>query len=63
MISISALRVDPKLADRCYGRGLARLKNGDKPARIRYFRGKDDPGRIGDGFLRYGVRDTRTKPK
>ena len=53
----SALRFDPKLASALYGRGYARLKNGDQA-------GSDsdsaaakaiDAG-IGDSFTRYGVR-------
>jgi hypothetical protein len=53
----SALRFDPKLASALYGRGLARLKNGDKAG------GDTDisaattiQAGIGDDFARYGVR-------
>jgi len=52
-----ALRFDPKLASALYGRGYARLKNGDKA-------GSDSDmaaartieAEIGDNFARYGVR-------
>ena len=53
----SALRFDPKLASALYGRGLAKLKQGDKVG------GDTDismamtiQGNIGDDFERYGVR-------
>jgi tetratricopeptide (TPR) repeat protein len=53
----SALRSEPKLASALYGRGLAKLKQGDKAG------GNTDisaataiQGNIGDDFTRYGVR-------
>ena len=53
----SALGFDPKLASALYGRGLAKLKQGDKA-------GSDTDisaattiqAGIGDDFARYGVR-------
>jgi tetratricopeptide (TPR) repeat protein len=53
----SALRSEPKLASALYGRGLAKLKQGDRAG------GNTDisaataiQGNIGDDFTRYGVR-------
>ena len=53
----SALRVDPKLASALYGRGLARLKNGDKAGGdADISAARTIQAGIGDDFLRYGVR-------
>jgi len=53
----SALRVDPKLASALYGRGLARLKNGDKAGGdADISAAKAIQAGIDDDFMRYGVR-------
>ena len=53
----SALRLDPKLAGALYGRGLARLKQGDKAGGdADISAAKTIQGNIGDDFTRYGVR-------
>jgi tetratricopeptide (TPR) repeat protein len=53
----SALRIDPKLASALYGRGLARLKKGDKAGSATDISAaKTIQARIGDDFTRYGVR-------
>jgi tetratricopeptide (TPR) repeat protein len=52
----SALRVDPKLASALYGRGLARLKNGDKAGGdADISAAKAIQAGIDDDFMRYGV--------
>ena len=50
----SALRFEPKLASALYGRGLAKLKKGDKAGSD--ISGKDYPGKDRDEFTRYGVQ-------
>ena len=53
----SALRVDPKLASALYGRGLAKLKQGDKAgSHSDISAAKTIQAEIGDDFTRYGVR-------
>jgi Flp pilus assembly protein TadD len=53
----AALRFDPKLASALYGRGLARLKNGDKAGSdADISAAKTIQARIGDDFRRYGVQ-------
>jgi tetratricopeptide (TPR) repeat protein len=53
----SALRSDPKLASALYGRGLAKLKMGDKAGGdIDISAAKTIQANIGDDFTRYGVR-------
>ena len=53
----SALRFDPKLASALYGRGLARLKNGDKAGGdADIAAAKTIRAGIDDDFMRYGVR-------
>ena len=53
----SALRFDPKLASALYGRGLAKLKNGDKAGSdADISAAKTIQAEIGDDFTRYGVR-------
>jgi tetratricopeptide (TPR) repeat protein len=53
----SALRIDPKLASALYGRGLARLRNGDQAGSdADISAAKTIAAGIGDDFARYGVR-------
>ena len=53
----SALRFEPKLASALYGRGLARLKKGDKVGSdADISAAKSIQAKIGDDFTRYGVR-------
>jgi Flp pilus assembly protein TadD len=53
----SALRFDPKLASALYGRGYARLKNGDRAGSDSDMAAaKTIDAEIGDNFARYGVR-------
>ena len=53
----SALRSDPKLASAFYGRGLAKLKTGDKAGGdADILAAKTIQANIGDDFARYGVR-------
>ncbi len=53
----SALRIDPKLASALYGRGLAKLKNGDVAGSdADISAAKTIQAGIGDDFARYGVR-------
>jgi Flp pilus assembly protein TadD len=53
----SALRSDPKLASALYGRGLAKLKNGDKAGGdADISAAKEIQAGIDDDFTRYGVR-------
>lgn len=53
----SALRSEPKLASALYGRGLAKLKNGDRAGGdADISAAKAIQGSIGDDFTRYGVR-------
>ena len=55
----SALRLDPKLASALYGRGLARIKNGDKAGGdADISAAKTIHAGIDDDFTRYGVRVT-----
>ena len=59
----SALRVDPKLASALYGRGLARLKNGDKAGGdADISAAKTIQAGIGDDFVRYGVARPTDQP-
>jgi hypothetical protein len=54
----SALRFDPKLASALYGRGLAKLKMGDKAGSdTDTSAARTIQAEIGDDFTRYGVRD------
>ena len=53
----SALRFDPKLASALYGRGLAKLKNGDKAGSdADISAAKTIQAEIGADFARYGVQ-------
>jgi hypothetical protein len=53
----SALRFEPKLASALYGRGLAKLKNGDKAGgNADISTAKTIQANIGDDFMRYGVQ-------
>ena len=53
----SALRFEPKLASALYGRGLAKLKKGDKAGSdIDISAAKTIQAKIGDEFKRYGVQ-------
>ncbi len=53
----SALRFEPKLASALYGRGLAKLKKGDKAGSdTDISAAKTIQAKIGDDFTRYGVR-------
>jgi hypothetical protein len=53
----AALRLDPKLASALYGRGLARLRNGDHVGGdADMSAAKTIAAGIGDDFARYGVR-------
>jgi tetratricopeptide (TPR) repeat protein len=53
----SALQFDPKLASALYGRGLAKLKQGDKVnGETDIATAKAIQANIGDEFTRYGVR-------
>jgi hypothetical protein len=53
----SALRLDPKLATALYGRGLAKLKQGDTAGSENDISAaKTIQPNIGDDFTRYGVR-------
>jgi Flp pilus assembly protein TadD len=53
----SALHIDPKLASALYGRGLARLKNGDKAGGdADIVAAKAIRAGIDGDFMRYGVR-------
>lgn len=53
----SALRIDPRLASALYGRGLAKLKQGDKAGgNIDIAAAKAIQGSIADDFTRYGVQ-------
>ena len=55
----SALRVDPKLASALYGRGLARLKSGDKTGGAADISAaRTIQAGIDDDFTRYGVRNS-----
>ena len=55
----TALRFDPKLASAIYGRGLAKLKAGDKAGGdADISAAKTIRGGIEDDFARYGVRAT-----
>ncbi len=53
----SALQLDPKLASALDGRGLARLKTGDKAgSNADIASAKTIQVKIGSDFTRYGVR-------
>ncbi|MCZ3349639.1 tetratricopeptide repeat protein, partial [Acinetobacter baumannii] len=53
----SALRIDPRLASALYGRGLAKLKQGDRAGgNIDIAAAKAIQGSIADDFTRYGVQ-------
>jgi hypothetical protein len=53
----SALRLEPKLASALYGRGLARLKQGDKAGGDADITAAETIQlRVGDAFARYGVQ-------
>jgi tetratricopeptide (TPR) repeat protein len=53
----SALRFEPKLASALYGRGLAKLKKGDKVGSYADISAaKKIQAKIGDDFKRYGVQ-------
>ena len=53
----SALRFEPKLASALYGRGLAKLKKGDKVGSdADISAAKKIQAKIGDDFKRYGVQ-------
>ncbi|WP_236840840.1 tetratricopeptide repeat protein [Bradyrhizobium sp. CCGE-LA001] len=52
----SALRLTPNLATALYGRGLAKLGQGDKAGNRDVSAAKLIELRIGDAFVRYGVR-------
>ena len=53
----AALRLAPKLASALYGRGLAKLKQGDAAGGdTDISAAKTIQGNIGDDFTRYGVR-------
>jgi tetratricopeptide (TPR) repeat protein len=53
----SALRLEPKLASALYGRGLAKLKKGDKDgSNADISAAKIIQAKIGDDFVRYGVQ-------
>ena len=53
----SALRFDPKLASALYGRGLAKLRNGDVAgSKADISAAKTIRAEIGDDFTRYGVQ-------
>jgi hypothetical protein len=53
----AALRFDPKLASALYGRGLARLKSGDKAGgNADISAAKEIQAGIDGDFARYGVR-------
>ena len=55
----SALRFDPKLASALYGRGLARLRNGDKAGGdADISAARTIQAGLDDDFIRYGVRDS-----
>lgn len=52
----SALRSDPKLASALYGRGVAKLKKGNKTGSdADISAAKTIQARIGDQFARYGL--------
>jgi hypothetical protein len=54
---VPAVRFDPKLASALYGRGLAKLKKGDKAGSDNDISAaKTIKAKIGDDFTRYGVR-------
>ena len=53
----SALRFEPKLASALYGRGLAKLRKGDKAGGdTDISTAKAIQADIGDDFMRYGVQ-------
>jgi len=52
----SALRFDPKLASALYGRGFAKLKNGDKTGAVDIAAAKAIEATIEGEFARYGVQ-------
>jgi tetratricopeptide (TPR) repeat protein len=53
----SALRFEPKLASALYGRGVAKLKRGDKiGSDADISAAKTVQAKIADEFMRYGVQ-------
>jgi len=52
----SALRLAPKMASALYGRGFARLKDGDKAGGADVAAAETIQPKIGDDFARYGIR-------
>src|SRR6516162_10257108 len=55
----AALRIDPKLAFALYGRGLARLKNGDPSGEADIAAAKALQADIAEEYARYGMQETR----
>src|SRR6266702_334934 len=55
----AALRIDPKLAFALYGRGLARLKNGDPSGDADIAAAKALQADIAEEYARYGMQETR----
>src|SRR6516225_7061937 len=55
----AALRIDPKLAFALYGRGLARLKNGDPSGEADIAAAKALQADIAEEHARYGMQETR----
>jgi tetratricopeptide (TPR) repeat protein len=55
----AALRIDPKLAFAFYGRGLARLKNGDPSGEADIAAAKALQADIAEEYARYGMQETR----
>jgi hypothetical protein len=51
-----ALDINPKLASSLYGRGVARLKKGDRRGSADIAAAKAIDGGIAEEFARYGVR-------
>ena len=57
LVPNTALRFEPKLASALYGRGLARLKKGDKVGSdADISAAKKIQAKIGNDFTRYGVQ-------
>src|SRR5262249_21419404 len=55
----AALRIDPKLAFALYGRGLARLNNGDPSGEADIAAAKALQADIAEEYARYGMQETR----
>src|SRR6266699_3811346 len=55
----AALRIDPKLAFALYGRGLARVKNGDPSGEADIAAAKALQADIAEEYARYGMQETR----